>query len=81
MARTTINDSDEGKKVVNANGDQIGMVTSVESGMAHVDPDPGVTDKIKARLGWEEADRDTYTLPKEAIGEITDDEIRLERTT
>jgi hypothetical protein len=78
-SRTTIDDSDEGKKVVNANGDDIGVVSEVRGNTAHVDPDPGITDQIRAKLGWDDADKDTYALPESSIDQITDDEVRLGR--
>jgi len=80
-SRTQINDSDEGKKVVNANGDEVGIVAEVTSGAAHVNPDPDITDSIKSKLGWEEAGADTYMLPESEIEEITDDQIRLSSQT
>lgn len=77
--RTTIDESDEGKKVVNADGEEIGMIADVTAGTAHVNPEPGITDKIKAKLGWEDHDEETYRLPAESIERITDDEVRIGR--
>lgn len=74
-----ITDDDVGKSVVNADGDEVGMVADVQHGTAHVEPDPGITDSIKATLGWGDRGEDTYPLQEEAIGRVTDDEIRLER--
>ena len=70
---------DEGKAVVNAEGEQIGIVQDVEHGTAHVDPDPGMTDTIKSKLGWGDTDEETYALDDTNVESITDDEIRLER--
>ena len=70
---------DEGKRIVNAEGEQIGIVESVEAGTAHVDPDPGVTDTIKSKLGWGDADEETYSLNERNVESITDDEVRIER--
>ncbi len=70
---------DEGKRVVNAQGDEIGVVHEVERGTAHVKPDPGMTDTIKSKLGWGEADQETYALDTDSVDRITDDEIRLGR--
>jgi hypothetical protein len=70
-------DDDEGKRVVNANGDRIGIVQSVERGTAHVDPDPGVTDTIKSKLGWGDSDAETYALDDDTVDSITDDEVHL----
>ncbi|WP_247730900.1 PRC-barrel domain containing protein [Halovivax limisalsi] len=72
-------DDDEGKRVVTSDGDEIGMVKEVRGGSLHVDPDPGMTDSIKATLGWGDADEGTYELDDSQIESVTDDEIRLSR--
>ena len=70
-------DDEVGKTVVNAHGDKVGIVSAVEHGTAHVEPDPGVTDTIRAKLGWEDTGKDTYPLQEMAVERVTDDEIRL----
>lgn len=75
----TLTADDEGKHVVNANGDRIGRVVAVEHGRAHVDPDPGLTDKIRSKLGWGKKDDENYRLDTDSIDSVTDDEIRLSR--
>lgn len=77
MERTTVTDDDEGKKVVNAAGETIGMVSTVRDGVAHVDPDPGIADTIRSKLGWGKADEGDYALEATRIDTVTDDEIRL----
>lgn len=78
----TFTDDDEGKTVVNEDGEDVGIVTTVEHGTAHVNPDPGVTDKIKSTLGWGDGDdEDTYPLQEESVDSVTDDEIRLGSST
>lgn len=77
MKRTTLTDDDEGKPVVNSMGDEIGIVSEVHNGAAHVKPDPGITDKIKSKLGWDQADEESYHLEEDRIDTVTDDEIRL----
>ncbi|MFC6824476.1 PRC-barrel domain containing protein [Halopelagius fulvigenes] len=72
-----VTDSEEGKDVVNERGDKIGIVSDVRHGTAYVEPDPGITDEIKAKLGWGDVDDDNYPLQEARIREITDDEIRL----
>ncbi|NEU56915.1 hypothetical protein [Halorussus sp. MSC15.2] len=67
-------ESDEGKPVVNAHGDQIGEVVEAEHGVAYVDPHPSLTEKIMARLGADEDDED-YRLREDKIERITDDEV------
>jgi hypothetical protein len=75
MAQFT--DDDEGKTVVNADGEEVGIIADVENGTAHVEPDPGITDKMMAPLGWSDRDEDTYPLQEESVESISDDEVRL----
>jgi len=76
---TEFTDDDVGKRVVNANGDTIGLVSGVDSGSAYVDPDPGLTAKIRSRLGWDDIDENDYALDSSHVDAVTDDEIRLSR--
>jgi len=69
-------EDDEGKSVV-VDGNEVGIVSEVEHGTAYVEPDPGITDKIKAKLDWGDRDEDTYPLQEQAVDTVTDDEIRL----
>jgi len=78
MARTNVTEDDKGKRVVNAHGETVGMVTQYKNGAAHVDPDPSITEKIRSKLGWtSDSDDDEYVLQEAQIDEITDDEIRI----
>lgn len=80
MDRTTMDESDEGKPVMNAKGDKVGMITKVEGGTAYVDPDPGITDAVRSKLGWGGAgDDETYELRGSRVATITDDEVRLNK--
>ena len=72
-------DDDEGKTVVDSDGNQIGRVTEVRGNTAHVDPDPNVADTIMSKLGWGESDEDTYALQGDHVDSITDDQVRLRR--
>jgi hypothetical protein len=78
MARMHVTDDDQGKAVVDSGGREIGLVTDVRSGTAYVNPDPGLTDSIRSKLGWGDADEDDYVLDEDRIATITDDEVRLE---
>ena len=74
-------EDDEGKSVVDVHGDTVGLVEDVENGTAYVDPDPGLAEKIKSKLGWSDedaTDSDTFALPDEYVDSVTDDEVRLE---
>lgn len=77
MDRKHVTDDDQGKTVVDSNGTKLGMVTEVKSGTAYVNADPGITDKIRSKLGWSEADEGDYALEENRIHTVTDDEIRL----
>ena len=74
---TQITEKEKGKRVVNSDGDTIGIVSGVRSNTAYVDPEPGLTDKLRARLGWEQIKEDDYPLDETKVATITDDEIRL----
>lgn len=77
MERKHVTDDDQGKAVVDSSGQKIGMVTEVRSGTAYVNADPGLTDTIRSKLGWGDADADDYALEEDRIDTVTDDEIRL----
>ena len=70
---------EEGKRVVNNTGEKVGMVSKVEGDRAHVDPDPGIGDTIKSKLGWGDSDEDTYPVDESDIESIDNDEVRLKR--
>ena len=74
-----LSDNETGKRVVNKAGEEVGMVSQVEGNRAHVDPDPGITDTIKSKLGWADTDEDMYPIEESDIESINDDEIRLNR--
>jgi len=74
---TNITDDDEGKKVIGADGEEVGRVVEVSHGTAHVDPDPGVSDTIMSKLGGGDSGDEAYPLQEERIESVTDDEIRL----
>lgn len=70
-------DDDVGKSVINAEGDEVGIIADVEHGTAHVEPDPGITDTIKAKLGWGGTD-DAYPLQESSVADVTADEVHLQ---
>lgn len=79
MERTNITEEDEGKKVVGADGEEIGMISNVRSGTPYVDPSPSLGDQLMAKLGWEGSDEDDYRLEESHIDQVTDDHVRLRR--
>ncbi len=71
-------EDDEGKTVVNASGDEIGMVAAVDDGRMYVDPHPSITDRIRTALGWtDHDDEDTYPVENDHIARIEEDEVVL----
>lgn len=70
-------DDDVGKNVINAEGDEIGIIADVDHGTAHVEPNPGITDTIKAKLGWGGTD-DAYPLQESSVADVTADEVHLQ---
>ena len=77
MDRTTITEEDEGKSVVNHNGDKIGMISGFRGGKAYVDPDPGLTDSLMSKLGWNDVSEDAYPIDDSDVGTVTENEVRL----
>jgi len=77
MAHTELTEEDQGKNVVNAAGDDVGVISGFRGGQAYVDPDPGMTEKIMSSLGWADVDEDDYALEADQVAEVTDDEVRL----
>lgn len=75
----TISEDDEGKTVLNQEGETIGMVTSVRGDRMFVNPEPGITDRIKSKLGWEDVGEDDYVVRENDIETVTDDAVRLDR--
>jgi sporulation protein YlmC with PRC-barrel domain len=70
--------SDEGKRVVTSDGDNIGKVRRVNGDEAHVRPKGGLADSIRQRLGMG-SDEDMYVLNHDEVDSITDDEIKLKQ--
>ncbi|MBX0322061.1 PRC-barrel domain containing protein [Halomicroarcula sp. F13] len=78
MSTVELTNDDIGKDVVAADGTDVGIVSGYRYGTAYVDPDPGLTTKLKTALGWEDTDEDEgYPLQEASIDSVTDDEIRL----
>ncbi|WP_247002619.1 PRC-barrel domain containing protein [Halosolutus gelatinilyticus] len=80
MTRERITRADEGKRVLNTDGTEVGLLVAVEEGRGYVDPDPGLADTIKAKLGWGSASERAHPLDEGSIEEITDDAVYLRGT-
>ena len=77
MARRTLTPADEGKRVLNVDGSEVGRIVSVEDGRGYVVPDPSIVDTIKAKLGWGDVTAEAHPLDEGSIEEITDDAVHL----
>lgn len=75
-------DSEEvGKRVVDANGREVGVVKDVQADRAYVDPDPSVVDELASQLGVGSADEDTVALSSDDVRAVTDEELQLREGT
>lgn len=73
--RTTFTSDDEGKTVVDRDGNEVGIVEAVEDGTAYVNPHPNVAETLMSKLGWGDADEDTYALPDRRVERITESQV------
>ncbi|GGM57471.1 hypothetical protein J2752_000999 [Halarchaeum rubridurum] len=73
----TLTSEDEGKILVDVEGEELGVVTEVESNTAWVDPDPGLGEAVLAALGWSEKDEDDYTVDGDLVDTVTEGEVRV----
>ena len=80
MTREALTKDDEGKRVLNTDGTEVGRLVAVEDGRGYVDPNPSLTDTIKAKLGWGDATEDAHPLDEGSIEKITDDAVYLRGT-
>ncbi|MCL7418089.1 MAG: hypothetical protein M8354_09660 [Halalkalicoccus sp.] len=76
---STLTDA-EGKTVVDHEGNTVGLVDEVEGGTLYIEPDPGITDRISAALGWADRDDGDRPIETDRIDTVTDDEVVLEHT-
>lgn len=62
-----------------ADREKIGVVTEVRDGPAYVEPDPNLTEELKAKLDWgcHEADEEAYARRSDWIEAVEDGEILL----
>lgn len=74
-----IDESTEGKRVIDGAGEDVGMVSEVRGGTAFVNPDPSITETLMSKLGWDIADEDDYPLRSDDVERVTDEEVHLRR--
>jgi hypothetical protein len=76
---TVLSTADEGKFLMDAEGEEIGVVTGVdaEEQVAYVEPDPGVGEAVLQGFGFGGVDEDDIEVPAKSVATITDTEIRV----
>jgi len=76
---TVLSSADEGKFLMDAEGEQIGVVTEVDSEgqVAYVEPDPGIGEAVLQGFGFGEADEDDIEVPADSVATVTDTELRV----
>lgn len=79
MSQTTLTEDDEGKRIVDSDGNDIGIITEYRDGQAFVDPKPGISDLIMSRLGWGGLGEGNYVLDTSDVDTVTDAEVLLKR--
>lgn len=67
---------DRGKDVVDANGRDIGMVTTVVGDTLYVDPNTRVSEEVERKLEWDDKRSTSLPVTSEKITRI-DDEVVL----
>lgn len=70
---------DEGKYLMDAEGEQIGIVTGVDTdeNVAYVEPDPDLSEAWIQSLGYGDSDEDDIAVPGSSVDTITDTELRV----
>lgn len=72
-----VTEDDEAKRVLDGDGERIGIVDEVEDGTAYVDPDAGIDAELESKLGWGPTQRATYPLRHDAIEAVDEEAVRL----
>ncbi|WP_049888728.1 hypothetical protein [Natronococcus occultus] len=74
----TLSDDEVGKKVIDAEGKELGIVAKAENGEAAVDPNPSVAEHLLAKIGVEGEDDEDYLVTESMVERIDDDTIVLQ---
>lgn len=76
---TVLSTADEGKFLMDVEGEEIGVVTGVdaEEQVAYIEPDPSVGEAVLQGFGFGEVDENDIEVPAESVATITDTEMRV----
>jgi len=77
---TVLSVADEGKVLMDVEGEEIGVVTEVdaEAQVAYVEPDSGIGEAVIQGLGFGDADEDDIEVPAATVATVTDTELRVD---
>ncbi|WP_394739149.1 hypothetical protein [Natronococcus roseus] len=74
----TLSDDEVGKKVIDAEGKELGIVAKVEDDRASVDPNPSVAEHLLAKIGVEGEDDEDYLVTESMVDRVDDDTVVLQ---
>ncbi|ELY53399.1 hypothetical protein [Natronolimnohabitans innermongolicus] len=80
MSEERLTQADEGKRVLNTDGTEVGRLVEVEDGRGYVELDPTFVRTITVKLGWATRSDDAHPLDEGSIRKITDDAVHLRGT-
>ncbi|WP_440010303.1 PRC-barrel domain containing protein [Halomicrococcus sp. SG-WS-1] len=72
-----LSEEDEGKRVVDADGTEVGVVADVQHGTAHVEADEDRAEEMKTRFDAGEYGENTYALQDDDVASVDDDRLVL----
>jgi len=77
---TVLATTDEGKVLIDVEGEEIGVVTEIDPDeqVAYVEPDPSVGEAVVQGLGFGDADEDDIKVPADSVATVTDSELRVD---
>jgi hypothetical protein len=78
---SVLSTNDEGKFLMDNEGEQIGIVTEVDpdAQIAYVEPEPDLGEAILQGFGFGDGDGDDIEVPADSIETVTDSELRVAR--
>ena len=78
---SVLSTADEGKYLMDEEGEQIGIVTEVDpdAQVAYVEPDPDIGEAAIQGFGFGDADSDDIEVPASSVETVTDSELRVAR--
>lgn len=66
MTEDSVTADDTGKPIVDSKGNQVGIIAGVSGETVSVEPDPDITEDVRATLSWGDAD-DDYQIAAKAL--------------